>query len=142
MCDVWKQIADRKCGCDVVVKMGKLEYGVSSDLSERTLLVLPMPFGGGNQVKMSCSRKGTPMSAKRPAESSSNAEKSKECARVVRERGVGLGHARPNEGSSGKTASARPKSESSMLKRMHSRGRSAASGVDSREEDVDAKPWV
>jgi len=76
------------------------------------------------------------MSAKRPAESLSNAEKSKERVRV--EKGeTANAQARLNGGNvGGASAPAKPMSESSIAKRMHSRGLSVASGVDSNDEDV------
>jgi hypothetical protein len=80
------------------------------------------------------------MSAKRPAESLSNAEQSK--GRV--HGGKGSAQARLNGGNmGGPSAPPKPISESSIAKRMHSRGLSVASGVDSKDDEEDhSKVWV
>lgn len=83
-----------------------------------------------------------PMSAKRPAESLSNAENSNEWALVTRNgdaKPLGM-HAKLNGGIAwGIPASARPVSDSSIVKRMRSSGLSTASGVDSKDEEVDSE---
>lgn len=96
--------------------------------------VRPVARGEGDQLKIS-----TPMSANRPA-----LPYSYEILRFMRNGGgAGRGHAKPNDGSiGGSSASVKPISESSMLKRIRSRGCSGASGVDSKEEDVDSTPCV
>jgi hypothetical protein len=82
------------------------------------------------------------MSAKRPAESLSKAEKSNERVHVGK-RGPEGAHAKLKRGKAGgASAPGTPKSESITLKRMHSRGLSTASGVDSSEDEDDSRVCV
>lgn len=89
--------------------------------------VRPVVRGERDQPKIS-----TPMSANRPA-----VPQSYKTLRFMFMRNGGGVWCMPNDGSiGGRPASAKPKS------RMRSRGCSRASGVDSKEEDVDSKPRV
>ena len=90
--------------------------------------VHPVAHGERDQLKIS-----TPMSANRPAVPQSY--------KILLRNGDGAWcmPAKPKDGSVG--GPAKPKSESRIPKRIRLRGCSRASGVDSKEEDVDSTPY-